>query len=186
MGGAAAAASKDQPKDVNIRQIMNQAQYLIKKGGGEVKVEMSPEGLGQVHLKMAIIDGKVSMQMATETKEAKQAIENGMSDLKSSLAAHKLSVDHVKVDVVSASGAGSATDNSPQFQQPDQRDTRQFWNQFQENFGNRSQREGYTDAPGLKGYGTQRRDPLAGVEGTTSSEKSRDVEGKGSGLNLVA
>ena len=147
---------------------------------------MSPEGLGQVHLKMAIHDGKVNLQMATETPEAKQAIESGMSDLKSSLAAHKLSVDHVKVDVVSGSSAGSAADNSQQsFNQQAQRDsTRQFWNQFQENFGNRSRDEGLTDAPGLKGYGAQRRDPLAPVEGTTSA--SRSVEGKGSGLNLVA
>ena len=179
---------KEAHQDVNIRQIMNQAQYLIKKGGGEVKVEMSPEGLGQVHMKMAIHDGKVNLQMATETPEAKQAIEGGMADLKSSLAAHKLSVDHVKVDVVSGSSAGSAADNSQQsFNQQAQRDnsTRQFWNQFQENFGNRSRDDGLTDAPGLKGYGAQRRDPLAPVEGT-SSASNRSVEGKGSGLNLVA
>ncbi len=186
VGSTRPSEGKEAHQDVNIRQIMNQAQYLIKKGGGEVKVEMSPEGLGQVHLKMAIHDGKVNLQMATETAEAKQAIESGMSDLKSSLAAHKLSVDHVKVDVVSGSSAGSAADNSQQsFNQHAQRDsTRQFWNQFQENFGNRSRDEGLTDAPGLKGYGAQRRDPLAPVEGTSST--SRSVEGKGSGLNLVA
>ncbi len=186
--GATARPSegKEAHQDVNIRQIMNQAQYLIKKGGGEVKVEMSPEGLGQVHLKMAIHDGKVNLQMATETAEAKLAIESGMSDLKSSLAAHKLSVDHVKVDVVSGSSAGSAADNSQQsFNQHAQRDsTRQFWNQFQENFGNRSRDEGLTDAPGLKGYGAQRRDPLDPVEGASTAKRS--VEGKGSGLNLVA
>ena len=112
VGSNRPSEGKEAHQDVNIRQIMNQAQYLIKKGGGEVKVEMSPEGLGQVHLKMAIHDGKVNLQMATETPEAKQAIESGMSDLKSSLAAHKLSVDHVKVDVVSGSSAGSAADNS--------------------------------------------------------------------------
>ncbi len=180
------AEGKEAHQDVNIRQIMNQAQYLIKKGGGEVKVEMSPEGLGQVHLKMAIHDGKVNLQMATETAEAKLAIESGMSDLKSSLAAHKLSVDHVKVDVVSGSSAGSAADNSQQsFNQHAQKDsTRQFWNQFEQNFGNRSRDEGLTDAPGLKGYGAQRRDPLAPVEGTSTAKRS--VEGKGSGLNLVA
>ncbi len=186
-GLASMGENKEGPSDINIRQIMNQAQYLIKKGGGEVKVEMSPDGLGLVHLKMAIQDGKVNLQMATETPEAKQAIESGMSDLKSSLAAHKLSVDHVKVDVVNSSSAGSAADNSSQsFNQQAQRDsTRQFWNQFQENFGNRSQREGFSEAPGLKGYGTKRSDPLAPVEGT-STAKSRSVEGKGNGLNLVA
>ncbi len=186
MGAPRPAEGKEAHQDVNIRQIMNQAQYLIKKGGGEVKVEMSPEGLGQVHLKMAIHDGKVNLQMATETAEAKLAIESGMSDLKSSLAAHKLSVDHVKVDVVSGSSAGSAADNSQQsFNQEAQRDsTRQFWNQFQQNFGNRTRDEGLTEAPGLKGYGAQRRDPLAPVEGTSTAKRS--VEGKGSGLNLVA
>jgi flagellar hook-length control protein FliK len=187
----ATPGQKEVNHDANLRQIMNQAQYLIKKGGGEVKVEMSPEGLGQVHMKMQIHDGKVNLQMATDTKEAKQAIEGGLSDLKSSLAAHKLSVDHVKVDVVSSGSAGSSAQNSSQdpsrsFDQQVQREsTRQFWNQFQENFGNRSQKEGYADAPDLKGYGARRRDPLAPVEGSSAAQ-GRNVEGKGGGINLVA
>lgn len=172
--------------DANVRQVMNQAQYLIKNGGGEMKVQMSPEGLGSIELKVLVSNGKVNVQMLTENKEVKNAIENSMADLKNSLSAQKLSVEHIKVDVVGATN----TDNQSQgnsnsnLNGHNQRDaTRQFWNQFQENFGSRSQRDNFFDI-NAKGYTAKRdRDPLQPIEGTS---KARLKEGKGSGLNLVA
>ncbi len=170
--------------DANIRQIMNQAQYLIKKGGGEMKVEMSPEGLGALQMKVVVNDGRVNLQMATESKEAKQVIESSLSDLKSTLAAHKLSVDQVKVDVVGSTNTENSAQNSQSQQQPRDNGTRQFWQQFQENFGNRSQRDGYFELPAAKGYAPKKRDPLAPIE--SESRVSRKAEGKGNGLDLVA
>lgn len=170
--------------DANVRQIMNQAQYLIKRGGGEVKVEMTPEGMGPVQMKIMVQDGRVNVQMHAETDEAKKTIESGLAELKTSLAAHKLSVDHIKVDVANAVSTDTATNNQ---QQPNmngnaQRDsTRQFWNNFNDNFGSSSQqRESFSDVASLKGY-TQKRDPLQPI--TTSS---RAVAGRGSGVNIVA
>src|SRR5690606_6377287 len=49
---ATAPAIETTPEDneANIREIMNQAQYLVKKGGGEVNVKMTPEGMGDIQL----------------------------------------------------------------------------------------------------------------------------------------
>lgn len=172
-------------ENANIRQIMNQAQYLIKKGGGEMKVEMNPEGLGTMQMKVVVNDGRVNLQMATETKEAKQMIESSLPDLKSHLAAHKLAVDHVKIDVVGSTNTDSSAQNSTSNQQqPKDGGTRQFWQQFQENFGNRSQRDGFFELPAIKGYSQKKRDPLAPVEADSSI--SRKVEGRGGGIDLVA
>jgi flagellar hook-length control protein FliK len=168
-----------------VKQLMNQAQYLIKKGGGEMKVEMTPEGMGTVHLKVMMQDGKVNLQMATDTQEAKKTIENSLAELKTSLAAHKLSVENVKIDVVNNVSTDTATQNQPNANNGNggREQSRQFWNQFNENFGSQGRRESFSDMPGLKSYGRSR-DPLTPIQ--TASERPRAMEGKGSGLNLVA
>lgn len=167
-----------------VKQLMSQAQYLIKKGGGEMKVEMTPEGMGTVHLKVMMQDGKVNLQMATDTQEAKKTIENSLAELKTSLAAHKLSVENVKIDVVNTVSTDTATQNQPNANNGNGREqTRQFWNQFNENFGSQGRRESFSELPGLKSYG-RNRDPLTPIQ--AASERPRAMEGKGSGLNLVA
>ncbi|MGZ3774877.1 MAG: flagellar hook-length control protein FliK [Pseudobdellovibrionaceae bacterium] len=179
------AAGNSNENDAAVKQIMNQAQYLIKKGGGEMKVQMTPEGLGTIHLKVMLQNGKVNMQMSADTQEAKKAIESSLAELKTSLAAHKLSMENVKVDVVNSASADTATQNQTNMNGQQQRDqTRQFWNQFNENFGSQGRRESFLDVPNLKGYG-QKRDSLQPIE-TTSKPRTRSVEGKGSGINLVA
>lgn len=187
-GAAPSIIANTQDHEGNIRQIMNQAQYLIKKGGGEVKVEMSPEGLGNLHLKVLVQDGKVNVQMAAESNEARKAIESSLPELRSSLAAHKLSMDHVKVDVVSAPSTDNQARNDMNNPNPQNRETRQFWNQFQDNFGNRGAREGLWDMPDMRNYRQSK--AVAALEPTgearVASSPSKRADGRGNGLNLVA
>ncbi|MBO9666256.1 MAG: flagellar hook-length control protein FliK [Bdellovibrio sp.] len=169
-----------------VKQVMNQAQYLIKKGGGEVKVQMTPEGMGTIHLKVMLQDGKVNLQMSADTQEAKKTIESSLVDLKNSLAAHKLSVENVKVDVVNAASDTAAQNQANNNSNQGQREARQFWNQFNENFGNQGRRESFTDFQSVKGSYGRRRDPLQPVDTASVKSNARAVEGKGRGLNLVA
>lgn len=185
--GPAPGAPGGSGNEVNIRQIMNQASYLIKKGGGEMKVQMTPEGLGQIHMKVLVQDGKVNVQMAADTPEAKKTLESGLAELKNNLAAHKLSMDHVKIDVV----AGPNTDNTSQNQTSQnssggREQAQKFWNNFSENFGSpRQQRDNFTDVPSLRGYARPRTDrPLEPIQ--TAGVRKYASAGKGKGLDLVA
>lgn len=144
----------------NVQQIINQSQYLIKKGGGEMNVKMSPEGLGDVHLRVILNDGHVEIQMQTQDHQVKKMIEESLSELKSSLATHRLSIDHVRIDTVGS----TQTDNSSQFQSNSQTPShsenrhdwnqaghqekqREFWQQFQDNMNHQSgRRSGYGEA----------------------------------------
>ena len=168
----------------NIQQLMNQAQYVIKKGGGEAIVKLNPEGLGEVQLRVSVNEGKVSLQMNAETKEAKNLIESSLKDLQNSLSSHNLKVDHIKVDV----GNQSSTENGSMHKQggfnfdQGREQARQFLNNFQEeNLANRSN---FFEAPGLKAYNPHKGpDPLK----PSAEAASRYVgEGRGTGLNLVA
>lgn len=119
-------------REANINEIMQQAQYLIKKGGGEVSVKMSPEGLGEVHLKVLLQDGKMNIELQTQNKDIKKLIEDSLSELKSGLSAHRISLEHIKVDSVNATN----TENNMQFQSNlnhsgSEKNAREFWNDLQ-------------------------------------------------------
>jgi flagellar hook-length control protein FliK len=176
-------------KTENIQQIMNQAQILLKNGGGEVKVEMSPEGMGNIQLKLQVLDGKVQMHMSTETKEAKKLIETSINELKQSLAAQQLSMENVKVDVVHHASSSQGPQNDLQNQMQNflnhqQRDgTKQFWQQFNENFGNRQARDNLYDAQNIGA--PARSQTLPGLDRVSSNSRARS-DGRGKSLNLVA
>lgn len=92
-----------QPSETNVaensREIINQAKLLMNRGGGEMKVVLTPEGMGEVNLKVAMKNGQVNVEMIADTKEAKSLIEKGIGDLKSTLVSQKLNVEDIKVDV---------------------------------------------------------------------------------------
>lgn len=88
-----------QDEQENVRELIRQAQIVLKKGGGEMKMDLKPEGIGQVKLKISVEDGQVNIQMLTDNDASKRLLEKGLHELKSNLAAHELKVDTMKVDV---------------------------------------------------------------------------------------
>jgi len=179
--------SKPQTANTNIQQIMNQAQYMIKKGGGESIVKLSPEGLGDLHLKVSVNDGKVNLTMATESKETKNLIENSLGDLKNSLGSHNLKVESVKVDVgnnLSSDNNNSNSQSGFKFDQSREQ-ARQFLGNFHEE--NSQNRGFFHESPALKSYGSRQTvDPLKPSEEGESRARRYTGEGRGNGLNLVA
>lgn len=119
----------------NLKEILNQAQYLVTKGGGEVSVKMTPEGMGEVQLKIMMENGKMNLEMNTHDKNVQKLIQESLFDLKSSLAAHQISVEHVtlnnKISTVQDAQNTQSSQNftdahaQPQSQHSHQRDQRQ-------------------------------------------------------------
>lgn len=173
----------------NVQQLLKQAEYIVKKGGGEAKIQMNPEGLGEIHMKIRVEEGKVNLEMNAETKEAKKLIESSLGDLRSTLGQHKLSIETVKVDVGNQTSQDNRNDSAQQQQrQMDMRQdlsrdqTRQFWSQF--NDGNR--RGTFFDSPQIRNYQSgHRADPLQPATPIQGSGRY-STSGKGRGLDLVA
>lgn len=185
-GLALAAGTQGNAKVENAQQVIQQAQYLVNQGGGEASIQMTPEGMGQVHLKVTVKDGKVNVQMSAENNETKKALENSLQELRHQLGSQKLSVDAIKVDVGNnLSGDPRSQDQSSNMQGGMNRDqTRQFFGQFRDdNFGGRN---AFFETPGTKFYNSSRGvDPLKPQ--TEVQSKSRyQGSGKGTGLDMVA
>ncbi len=181
---AATVGALQADKAEAMQKIVQSAQLLSTQGGGEMKVELNSADMGVVSLKVAMADGKVSVHMAAQSDDAKKALESSLAELKTSLAAQKLSMDNIKIDVVDNAKMSLSLQNQMNQGGADQQQqqTRQFWNQFHNNFGDNGRNDSWTEMTGVKNY-ARRRDPLAPLE---SAPPARAVEGKGSGLNLVA
>lgn len=112
----------------NIQDIISNAQFLAKKGGGEMKVQMSPEGMGDVTLKVIVEKGQVNVEMIASNSESKKLLERGIDELKANLISHKLQVDQIKV--------GGSDEVSKQMQNQHQQDdgNRNFQQKFLQDF----------------------------------------------------
>lgn len=128
----------------NINKIIQSSQAMIKDGGGEMKIQMNPEGLGEVNLKVLVEDGNVNIEMIADNKEAKKLMEKGLLDLKANLAQHKLNVDGIKVDM--------ADQLQNQMQEEFQNQEREFARQFMQDF--RQNNQGFREQFFTSGFGS--------------------------------
>ena len=162
----------------NLREVIDQARVMIRNGGGEMKIKMNPEGMGEVTLKVATDDGRVNVEMIASNMDTKKLLEKGLADLKANLASHKLSVDLVKV----ASAEQSSKHMDQQLQEQQQGLAQQFMNEFQQN--NQSWREGFIGLPGARFYKSQTQDEVSNQESVISHEAKQKKSGRR--LDLVA
>lgn len=183
-GTGLAASARSQ--EMNIQQIMNQTQYMIKQGGGEATVKLSPEGMGEIQLKVSLMEGRVNVEIATETKEAKKMLESSLGDLRTHLGQHKLSVDSIRVDVGSQAGLDLSQQNQPDAKQDGREQAQKFFQQFRDE-GSLGQRSNFWEMPGLRAQQAYGRQPQPLQPETVRSASRRDYGAtKGRGLDLVA
>lgn len=176
--GAAAAAPgalhQNQLSNENVEKLISGSQALLKKGGGEMRIQLNPEGLGKIHLNIKVEDGKVGVQMIADTQEAKKLLESSMHDLKLGLAEHKLSLDHTKVDV--SEQTSQNMNQGHDFKREEARDFLGQFRQFNESF-----RQGANDLSGAKAY--KKASPTPDIQ---PLESRRSDSTKSGGLYLVA
>lgn len=71
----------------------------LDNNGGEVKMKLNPESLGEVRIKLSVNEGMVKAEIVVENPEIKSIIEADSSFLRESLGAHGLTLDKCVVEV---------------------------------------------------------------------------------------
>ena len=193
-GAAAGAAATAQPKgetdasiDSNVREVMNQAKYLVTAGGGEMTVKMTPEGMGEVNLKVMLENGKINIEMNAQDKEVKKMLEDSLSDLKSSLASHQMRVEHVKINNVTAVD----TQNQAQFQSDANSSNSSFQNRQQQemnfqNFANSNSGRGNREHGSQSYQSSQQQSVQTPAAKSAQGRAAYTAANKGSSVNMVA
>lgn len=169
----------------NVRELIKQAQVMLKKGGGEMKLEMRPEGMGQVHLKVNVENGQVHVQMLTENDATKKLIESGLNDLRSHLTAQKLQVESLSVDL----GREIQKQMEHNQQEANREQARQFAQDFMGSFREDRQgfRQGVAESSGLRSYGRAQNRPSIEPDSVSSLRSaSAHRAGESRRLNVVA
>ncbi|MCB0377380.1 MAG: flagellar hook-length control protein FliK [Bdellovibrionales bacterium] len=172
------SAGKNQKID-NLNSIVKQARAFIHDGGGEMRMELAPEGLGKVHLKVAVDNGQVNIEMLADNNMAKKALEQGLAEIKASLENHKLLVENFKVEM----SQDYQRDFSDLANHMQEQENREFAQQFLGEF--RQQREerlgGVFD--GFRGLRDKGPEPSLSLN---HRRQAYQENGKGRGLDIVA
>ncbi len=137
------------PMEVTVPDLVQNARVMVHSGGGEMKVTLKPEGLGEVAMRVSVDQGKVNVQMITESDEAKKLIERELGELKTQLAGNQLQVESIKID--------TATNLGKQLEQQYQDAQRQLAQQTLEQFRQDHQgwRRSFFEVPGARVYKSQ-------------------------------
>lgn len=131
---------------MSVPDLVDKAQIMVHEGGGEMKVTLTPEGMGEVAMKVSVNEGKVQVQMITESDEAKKLIERQLGELKSQLHSNNLSLDTIKIDT--ATNLGKQLEQ--QYQDAQRQATQTAWEQFRQD--NQGWRRSFFETPSAKLY----------------------------------
>jgi flagellar hook-length control protein FliK len=123
MSVSAGINSKDAPQsiqsagilDANYERIHQAAQLLVEKGGGSARIKLSPEGMGEIELRIRVQGDHVNVHFVAENVETKEIFEESIQNLKSQLEAQNLKVESLNIqiaDVKSHNFADSGREHS--------------------------------------------------------------------------
>lgn len=114
------------PEDIRggiLGEVATSVGLQAVKGGGEMKLVIHPEHLGELKLKVGAKNGKVEVQVEAESKEVANILKSGKGDLQDALGDQNLSLAKFEVTVKESSNANAGNDgrgNTSQFDQQGQ------------------------------------------------------------------
>jgi len=106
------------PETVNkaevINQIVKKAEVILSDAKQEMRIQLEPENLGKLTLKLAVEKGLITAKFEAESHEVKQVIESSFNELKDLLQEKGLEVQNFSVSV---GQENNGYNNSNAFQQ---------------------------------------------------------------------
>ena len=85
-----------------VEQIVEQVRVHMNQDATSMELQLYPEHLGKIQIHVVSKDGVMTARIAAETEQAKQAIENGLANLKEAFEQQDLKVEAVEVMVSTA------------------------------------------------------------------------------------
>jgi len=86
-----------------LEQIATRMRLQARNGANEIRIQLRPETLGQMQLKVLAQDQTVSIKILAETAMARDIIDNNIGQLRSDLSAQGLTVEKLDVELQTTS-----------------------------------------------------------------------------------
>jgi len=115
-----------------IDQVVKNAELLLRANVSELKIELKPEFLGRLTIKVALEDGAVIARLIAENQQVKHMLESNLTSLKQSLESQGIKVERAEVSVqLNNGGMFDGSEDSRQYlwheQQHSQQQSHQYW-----------------------------------------------------------
>ena len=85
---------------------------MSANGGGEMRIRLHPDSLGELQLRVRSRGNEVGLQIQASDDKAKKVLEDSLSSLKDSLASQNLTLASVAIDVAKAGSSQSMHQDS--------------------------------------------------------------------------
>lgn len=92
-------AKPSEMREVLLGEVASGVHTHAVRGGGEMKLVIHPEEMGEVKLKIGAKGGKIEVQVTTESREVADLIKSGSRDLENSLGEQNLQLTRFEVTV---------------------------------------------------------------------------------------
>ncbi len=165
----------EQVRENNVENMITQARAILKDGGGEMTLKLSPEGMGTVDLKVVSENGQVSVEIMTQDQNVKKMFEDSVFDIRGALESQNLKIDTFKVGVSENYDQMMGQQNGAQQQFEEREFARDFMGQF------RNERQGFRQQ-GIDSVLSGRTPANARPDGL-SPASSKHINGR---LNIIA
>lgn len=81
-----------------MQEVSQSVNFQALKGGGEMRLVIYPESLGEIHLKVGTRNGKVEVKMTAQNEEVASMIRDGAADLAGALRENNLELSKFEVN----------------------------------------------------------------------------------------
>jgi len=94
-------------------ELIRASQFVLRDGGGEIRLVLKPESLGSVRIRMNLVDNKIEGRIIVDTSAVKQVMDQNIDALSRALTAGGFQTASLEVSV-----GGQNADNGRQMQEP--------------------------------------------------------------------
>ncbi|MGE0615470.1 MAG: flagellar hook-length control protein FliK [Bacteriovoracia bacterium] len=101
------AWAKDRLSSESMIGLSNGIGSVANRGGGEIRIRLRPDNLGELSVHVATVDNRVGLRIQATDPSAKQVIEESVKYLRDSLAQQNLSLAKVEVTLAHAAAHSS-------------------------------------------------------------------------------
>lgn len=106
--------AKNQLTTDSLVGISGEIKNLSSQGGGEIRIRLKPEELGELNIRVMTDGSRVSLQIQASDEKAKKIIEGSLTTLKDNLSSHHLILSQIDLSVNQLTGSNQKDLNKDQ------------------------------------------------------------------------
>ena len=82
-----------------MEQVVRKAEVMIKQNSSEMRIQLHPEFLGKMTIKLVLEDGLLTARFITENHQVKHLLDSNLNSLRQSLESQGIRVEKTEVNV---------------------------------------------------------------------------------------